>query len=753
MIASGLRTRVVEAGVMIVLAMALGPCTAAAQRSWIPPKQPPLEPTPRVLPEAVRRFGPRYLTQPAAAVAHLPLLSVTMETGSLISESEPNDSAAFANAVTLGDTVSGAISPVSDIDWYAVDLTAGTVIDFDIAAAQTGSSLDAVIGLFASDGTTLLVYNDNWDGLDPRILYPVQTTGSYFVAVIGQNGTTGSYSLALGLASLDETEPNDTPAQATVAALDDTLLAAISPASDVDYFAIDFTDPVILRAQVLPNVNWFPASLVLYAPDGTTVLDSSASTGYSNVTVTHMIATAGRYYVAVRSGATSGTTTQLYALILRGLTPGPGDPTTIVAEGLGYPAGLRALPSGDLVTLDQSGQRLLRITPAGAVIELANFTNRAVNSITVDGYGDVLVSGYAYGVGGNVIWRITTTGEISTFVSDSVTSFGTMAVGPDGDTWVLACGYACPEVRRYDPLGTLKSAKSLTFYPSHLAFGPDGNVYATDGGSAVFRIGTTVTPVITDQTAYFDALAFDKDGYLYVGNGYYDEIRLYSPSFQLVGDKFAQTNLSGPLELAFGRDATGLPNAHLYATNQGWDAFQLQGTLVELNADGIRAPGMPVISLLRLANAGLDTATMGAAYADTLRLEGSSEPARWMLLEGALPPGVTLDSVTGVLSGAPTVSGAFTFSVRVTAGTQFGFARFTLAVKRPALALQDAVDVLLGVSGALTEAEQRFLDLQGNQNDRYDIGDLRAWLQTQAAAGDTAATAMLARLARGGSWR
>jgi hypothetical protein len=57
----------------------------------------------------------------------------------------------------------------------------------------------------------------------------------------------------------------------------------------------------------------------------------------------------------------------------------------------------------------------------------------------------------------------------------------------------------------------------------------------------------------------------------------------------------------------------------------------------------------------------LTNAVLGQAYSVTLDAEGA--PATWALVDGSLPPGLTLNEGSGLISGTPTVVGSFTFTV------------------------------------------------------------------------------------------
>jgi MYXO-CTERM domain-containing protein len=53
-------------------------------------------------------------------------------------------------------------------------------------------------------------------------------------------------------------------------------------------------------------------------------------------------------------------------------------------------------------------------------------------------------------------------------------------------------------------------------------------------------------------------------------------------------------------------------------------------------------------------------------YSQTLATLGGTAPFTWSVPSGSLPPGLTLSGSTGVISGTPTQSGTFTFSIQLT---------------------------------------------------------------------------------------
>lgn len=127
-------------------------------------------------------------------------------------EVEPNDNLVGAENVTLGTLVVGDRGTATDIDYYAVDAVAGTLLDIDVRARDVGRTVlgpmfgraeftdmlvdvtlyDEAGNVLARNGTARSV-REQWPavGTDARIRHPITTSGRYIVSVTGESSAFG----------------------------------------------------------------------------------------------------------------------------------------------------------------------------------------------------------------------------------------------------------------------------------------------------------------------------------------------------------------------------------------------------------------------------------------------------------------------------------------------------------------------------------------------------------------------------------
>jgi cysteine-rich repeat protein len=103
-------------------------------------------------------------------------------------EVEPNNTSAQATALGAPDAVGAGSILGSDVDFFSVDLTAGTVIEFqtsDLGGLTSCNNIDTILTLFDVDGISFLDTDDDGAGIGTcsLISFVVPVSGTYFIEV------------------------------------------------------------------------------------------------------------------------------------------------------------------------------------------------------------------------------------------------------------------------------------------------------------------------------------------------------------------------------------------------------------------------------------------------------------------------------------------------------------------------------------------------------------------------------------------
>ena len=125
-------------------------------------------------------------------------------------------------------------------------------------------------------------------------------------------------------------------------------------------------------------------------------------------------------------------------------------------------------------------------------------------------------------------------------------------------------------------------------------------------------------------------------------------------------------------------------------------------------------------------------AIVGTGYGFSFVATGGDGSYAWDLVSDSVPPGLTL-LIGGGIVGTPTRTGTFTFRVRVRSGSQQALHQDSITVTAPTLTMAAVVQQLLFGTSALSGPDLRYLDIIGNNNGDFDVGDFLAWVRLTGA--------------------
>jgi len=189
-----------------------------------------------------------------------------------------------------------------------------------------------------------------------------------------------------------------------------------------------------------------------------------------------------------------------------------------------------------------------------------------------------------------------------------------------------------------------------------------------------------------------------------------------------VGSAYSQTVSAsgGAAAYTFVRSAGSLPTGLSLNSSTGVisgtptaaGTFNFTVTATDANSfTGSRAYSLTVSApTITISPTTVSAATVASAYSVTVSASGGTASYSYAIT-GSLPAGITMNSVTGVISGTPTAAGTFNFTVTATdsstgTGSPFSGSRaYTLTVGAPSLAISPTSGTVLtgSVSAAFSQ--------------------------------------------------
>ncbi|MBA5866063.1 MAG: hypothetical protein GDA67_05120 [Nitrospira sp. CR1.3] len=145
----------------------------------------------------------------------------------------------------------------------------------------------------------------------------------------------------------------------------------------------------------------------------------------------------------------------------------------------------------------------------------------------------------------------------------------------------------------------------------------------------------------------------------------------------------------------------------------------------------IGLPAPPNITTTTLPNG-----TVASAYSQTVQAAGGTGAITWTISAGALPPPLTINPTTGVISGIPTTAGPFNFTVRATDTlTQFDDQSFSVTINLPAPPNITTTSLPNGVAGQAYSQQVQATGGIGNLTWGISAGALPPGLNIDQATG------------------
>jgi outer membrane protein assembly factor BamB len=293
-------------------------------------------------------------------------------------------------------------------------------------------------------------------------------------------------------------------------------------------------------------------------------------------------------------------------------------------------------PDG-VVYVGSSDNYIYAVTPDGTLQWRYQTGHDVISSQAVSGDGIIYVGsndGYLYALNptGVLRWRYQTNGAI--YSSPTVGSDGTILVGSN-DFHLYAINPDGSLKWRYATSGPVASSPAI---------GNDGSVYFGSWDNYLYSLN-----VPDGEVAIYGVVTDISTG-----------APLTSATVTTIGGT-TQTGTRGEFVLVLNPGVYTLTITKTgYATLTTSSFYAGSGSAVTIDVN-MTTPGS-----LNIVTSALASAEVDIPYNERVRISGGTYPYAYALTNGSLPPGLSLDTEYGNVSGTPTTAGSYTFMVSVT---------------------------------------------------------------------------------------
>ncbi len=463
--------------------------------------------------------------------------------------------------LTHGSILAGTIGPIGDVDEYVFTAEAGQ--PYSLLATPRWHNLDPQIRVLNSNGQVVLENDDSTDGLFSILSKFILPAGEYRVQVMASDSAendvtkTGVYAIQFAEgATFDRGGPRvaehliDVEHEAgtstihipTNAVFDDTfpLTAAIrlDKASEIVQAAVSQTTPTEVNITASENEIFFLQ-----------LIDTAESKNQSTPVVV---------------------------------------PPPAVFTGL----------SGQIISIavDRENNVFATDSELGGIVKLnIDGATEAIHTGEETGGGTLGPNSVAFGhedilhfsnARTNQIKRILPDGSVEIFAQGEEFDFPIdLAFDAEGILHVAQLGK--DNVLKIFPDGTIEPFVTDIRNPQTLAFSPGGTLFVGNSVGEISRIAPDGSSSLFAELmgGNLEAIAFDRDGFLYAADGQAGFLHRFSPQ----GERSTFTRgLSGPVDIAFGQ---GEMNRILFVTNVGLTGNFYAGTMIGVPTG---RPGVPL---------------------------------------------------------------------------------------------------------------------------------------------------------------